>query len=482
MKQSSIGKNTLLNLIKTVGTYIFPLITYPYIFRILKAEGVGKYNYSYSIISYFVLIACLGINTYAIREGARRRDNALKMNKFSAEMIGIGTISTAIAYVLLYILIFTSDALQNYRIVIMVLSPIILATAFSFDWVLTVYEDFYFVTIRTFIINIFSLILVFIFVNDANDVYIYAAIHSLQLLVIMILNIYYSKKYIKYGISFNIKSHVKPILLLFSMTIAVQIYVNVDTTMLGYFIGDRTVGLYNAANKIYSVLKTAIVAIVTTFTPRLMSFMGTANKNYDLSQYKKYLNILLRILILITIPLAAGTSVLSENIIYFMSGKEYLEAKTSLIILALAIPVCCISTCINSCVLILKNEEHKTLLATIVGAIVNLLLNFYFIPNFAQNGAAFTTLIAEILVFMIVSCFCYKYREYFDIKIIFSTIKKGVVGAIIVVFVYWLICHITTNEFIIAGGTFLIAVSAYSIFLILTKDELILNFISKKGI
>lgn len=481
MPSNSIKKNTILNLIKTLGAYIFPLLTYPYIFRVLMAEGVGKYNYAYSIVSYFVLVAGLGINTYAIREGAKIRDDSLKIHKFFSEMIGMSTISTLCAYLLFCLFLFFSSSLADYKMIITVLSPIIIATAFNFEWVFTIYEDFLFVTIRTFIINVITLGSVFLLVNGKRDVNIYAAIHSFQLITIMFLNMYYSKKYIQYGISFNIKSHIKPILLLFSMSIAIQIYVNVDTTMLGYYIEDRAVGLYNAANKIYMVLKTVVVAIVTTFTPRLTSHIGIANKNYDLEQYKKYLNMLLRILILITIPLTAGTCVLSEKIIVLLSGNDYLEAKMPLIILALAIPACCISTCINSCVLILNNKEQKTLIATIVAAIINLVLNFYFIPNYYQNGAAITTLIAEILVLILVICFSGEYKEYFDIRNIMIDTIKGIIGASIIILEYIIISRMITNTFITIGLTFFVAVVSYGLFLITTKDELIWMFLKKKG-
>ena len=148
MKNKSLKFNAILNVIKQLCSVIFPLITIPYVSRILQSENYGKYNFGNSIISYFSLIAALGVSTYAVREGAKYRDDLKKITKFSREIFTINIISMIISYLLLFILLAVPSPLTSYRKLILIQSIVIFLTTIGADWINTIYEDFAYITLR----------------------------------------------------------------------------------------------------------------------------------------------------------------------------------------------------------------------------------------------------------------------------------------------------------------------------------------------
>ena len=178
--KKSLSLNALLNTVKTVLGIIFPLITFPYISRVLGVENVGKVNFSGSVVSYFTLIAAFGVSTYAVREGAKIRDNKKKFIDFSNQVFTINVLTTVLAYFLLGILIIFSAKIRNYTGLIVILSTAIVFVTIGADWLNTIYEDFGYITVRTLAFQIISLVLMFAFVKESDDYYKYAVITVLS--------------------------------------------------------------------------------------------------------------------------------------------------------------------------------------------------------------------------------------------------------------------------------------------------------------
>ena len=176
MKKKSLGLNAFLNGLRSVLNLIFPLITFPYISRVLSVNGIGIYNFSNTYIGYFILIAGLGIATYAVREGAKYRDNKEQIEEFSSEVFSINILATVIAYILLLLSLVIFKNLNNYVACILIFSIQILFTTLGTEWIYTIYEDYTYITIRSIIFKILSIILLFIFVKRPSDYLIYAAI------------------------------------------------------------------------------------------------------------------------------------------------------------------------------------------------------------------------------------------------------------------------------------------------------------------
>ena len=147
MEQKSLKLNMILNAVKGLLGILFPLITFPYISKVLGVENIGKYNFAYSIINYFVLIAGLGIATYAVREGAYIRGDLQKLQRFSDEIFSLNIVSTVFSYLLLIVVVYITPKMQEYKILLFILSLQIMFKALGVEWIYSIYEDYTYITI-----------------------------------------------------------------------------------------------------------------------------------------------------------------------------------------------------------------------------------------------------------------------------------------------------------------------------------------------
>lgn len=398
MKNKSIVKNTFIYMIRILSSMFFPLITFPYISRVLSPDGVGKYNFSTSVISYFSLLAGLGIGTYAVREGAKVRDDREKLEKIAQELFTINLLSSITSYI---IFLFVINIVPNFReniSLLLILSLALPLSTLGTEWIFSIYEDYSYITIRSVSFQIISLILMFLFVKNQKDVNIYASITVFANVGSNIFNYLHAEKYFKHKISLRKRTicHLKPIFILFAAAVASQIYVNSDTVMLGFLKGNYDVGIYAAATKIYNIVRSLLTAFITVITPRLSYYYGKKKENCD---YYKLFNSALNMYMAIIVPAAIGIFLVSSQSILLLSGKDYLFATKPLRLLAIALIFSTSGSFVANTVLIVTGQEKNIFIATVVGAIVNLGLNFIFIPLYSYIGAAMTTLLAEFIVF-----------------------------------------------------------------------------------
>ncbi|MBS3202808.1 oligosaccharide flippase family protein [Turicibacter bilis] len=399
MKQKSLQANAILSGAQKLLSIIFPLITFPYITRVLQINTIGQINFSNSIISYFTLIAGLGITNYATREGAMLRKNNSDINGFVREIFTINIISTFMAYGLLVGIYFLCPKLHSYFGFLAIESITILGTTLGINWLYSIYEDYVYITIRTFAFQLISLILLFVLVRDENDYLVYVGINVFSAVGSNVLNLIHSKKYVDIGLTCkpNFKKHIRPILVIFASTIAITIYVNSDMTILGALKTDYEVGLYSVSVKIYTIIKQLVASMVIVALPRVTSYLSEGNVN----KYIDTVKILFQVVFTFTIPIAIGLFMVSDNVILLISGSAYLEASISLKILALCIIFAVFASFVTYTILLPLRREKIQFKATTTSATLNICLNFVFIPLFAEKGAAITTLLAEFMVFWI---------------------------------------------------------------------------------
>lgn len=426
-KNKSIKINMILNMLKGIMSIIFPLISFPYISKVLGVDNIGKYNFASSIVSYFVLIAGLGITTYAIREGTKYRESISDINIFVNEIFSINIISSLLAYILLVICLISINKLFDYKELIVILSIQIAFQTIGVEWLYSIYEDYLYITIRSFIFQLVSLILMFVLVCDSNSVNLYALITVIASVGSNVMNFVHSKKYsrIKFTCRINWRTHLKPILILFAMSLTVTLYVNSDTTILGLIKGDNSVGIYSISTKIYTVIKRVLSSILVVSIPRLSLYWGMGKQSDFISTAKDIYQTLLTILM----PVILGIILLRKEIILIISTENYLQAATSLILLSFALFFCMGAWFWGQCILIPCKQENIVFKATIVSAIVNIILNIILIPIWAENAAAFTTIVAEGIAFF----WCRHYRKK-ELEIRFSSqiLEKIIIGCIVV--------------------------------------------------
>lgn len=415
----------LLNAIRGIMGVLFPLISFPYISRVLGAEELGKYNYASSIVSYFVLFSALGIDTYAIRRISAVKDNKDELNQFVAEIFSLNIITTLISYIALaLILIICSNIFSKYYVLIAIVSISIIMQTLSMNWLYQALEKFLFITVRIILFNLISLVMMFVLVNNSSDVNIYAFVALLSTAGSGVVNFIYAHKIcrIKFKLKINWKEHLRPILIFFATTISVTIYVSSDITILGLICSDYEVGLYSVSVKIYTVLKTLLASIIIATVPTISYLIAKR----DEEGYKKVANESYSMIITLVLPLVTGICFFAEKIILFIAGEEYIPAAMSLRLLSICILCYMFAYFWGQCVLVPFHREKIVLWATIISALINIILNIILIPFFKQDAAAFTSILGEGVVMIISMLYGRKYIRIDSMK----TTSKVLIGCL----------------------------------------------------
>lgn len=472
MQKSSVKKNTIFNIIKTVFGIIYPLITFPYISRVLMAENVGKVNFGNSIVSYFSLIASLGVSTYAIRECSKVRDNQDELNKTASQIFSINIISTLISYLALAITLIVARPLDNYRELICIQSAIILFSTLGADWINSAMEDFKYIAVRTIGMQLVSLALMFVFVRKPEDYIKYAVISVLASSGANVINIFYRRKFCKTRFTFqmNIRRHLPPILLMFSMILSQTIYTNSDTTILGLFRGDYEVGLYSTAVKIYHLVNTTVASVAWVVMPQLSS--GFAKKDYQ--EVNRLLKYSLNFIIVLGLPCIVGVNAIALPIIDLLAGSEFYGAVTALHILTITLCFSLLGGWFGNMTMLPAGREKICLLSCSVSALVNIVLNIILIPLFGLNAAATTTAIAECFGLCILFRHVDKNIKIDNLK---DMIKAPIVGSFGIAMVALIVRLFVDSYPLICVVTIVFSIMVYGTILILMKNEFAMSFI-----
>lgn len=433
----SLKTNATLNMTKTVMGLIFPLITFPYVSRVLEPSGVGKVNFAHAIISYFSMIASLGISTYGVREAAKVRDDRRKLSKFVKEILSINVVSTLVAYLLLAVSLLVIPRFNEYKQLLVVCSGTILFTTLGIDWFYTALEEFAYITIRSIVFQVISLVLMFIFVRTKNDYLKYAGIGVISSVGSNILNFIHARKYISIGekVKKEIRKHIKPIFTLFAMSIAVSIYTVLDTTMLGFISGDEQVGFYSAATRINKLVISVITAAVAVLLPRLSYFIS----KHDEVQFYVLSEKAMKAVILLALPSAVGLCLVARPVIMLLSGARFEMAIPTMRVMNPIIVAISLSGLIGIQIFMPLGKEKQTLISVIIGALINFTLNLILIPNYGAFGAGCATVCAESLVtlFQLVCA-----RKLFNWKSILPHLLQCVLASVIMSAVVYLLLKI----------------------------------------
>lgn len=471
----SLKINAILNSISSIMAIIFPLITYPYATRILQAENLGKVNFASSTISYFSLIAVLGITSYAAREGVQYRSDRKKLNQFCSELFTLNIFTSLASILLLIVCYLLIPKFHEYRILLIIYSMTIVFGTIGLSWLYTLEEDYLYITSKSILIQFISLIILFVVVKDSDDYYKYAAINAFANVGSNIFNVFYCRKYIDLRICFNLRKtfqHLKSCLIFFSSSLASSIYSNIDTTMLGFICTDYHVGIYSASVKIYVMIKTLLTAITSVTIPRL-TYYRTHNME---TMFQQLVSEIFKIMITLLLPVVIGINVISKELIEILLGPGFQSSESLLKILAFAVFFAIFATIINGCILLPYKKEKLVLKATVTAAIINLVMNFAAIPLFEENGAAVTTVISECVVMMIGWRFARKIVKLQNMRKIVITSIVGCMAIIITAYG----CEIfISNTVILLCLKIVLSVIVYFGSLLFMKNEIVIEYAKK---
>lgn len=399
MKTKSVKFNYIMNTLLMASSILFPLITFPYVSRILHPVGTGKVAFATSVITYFSMFAQLGIPTYGIRETARLRDNKEELTRFVHEILIINFVTCAFVYTAFFLCVNLSSRLRADQGLFVIMSGAILFNTIGMEWLYRGLEQYAYITIRSIIFKFIALVCMFLLVRQEGDTTVYGLLTVLASVGSNIFNLFHAHRYIKMKPvgGLNFKRHFKPILVFFFMSVATTIYTNLDNVMLGFMKNDEEVGYYNAAIKIKSALVSLVASLGTVLLPRASYYI----KNNQIDGFNAIARKAIHFTLLISFPLTVYFCEFSRDCILLLSGSQYLPAIAPMIIIMPTIIFIGLTNIIGLQIFIPLGMEKLVLFSVLGGAVVDFIINYFLIPLFSSSGAAIGTLVAEFVVLII---------------------------------------------------------------------------------
>lgn len=472
----SVKVNYILNLINTGTQMLFPLITFPYVCRVIEADGIGQINFFQSIISYISLFTCLGIPMYAIREIARDRSDVVQMNRTAMEILLLHSMLTLVGYAIVAILCLTIPQIQVNISLFLILSLTIFFTAIGCEWFYQGIEDFKYITIRGLIIKTVSVVLLFIFVKSKTDLLYYGCYTVFGVLGGNIFNFFRLRKYIhRENIIFSelhIKRHVKPVLKVFSFSVVTSIYLQLNTVLLGFLKNALAVGYFAAATKVMQMLLTMSACLGSVMMPRA-SHLIAENKE---DEFNRLIQKSYDFTLAIALPMTIGLIFCAPSLITALCGVKFEHSILPSQIIAPIILMVAISNVFGIQVLFPKGKINIVTLCCGIGAVADLLLNLCLIPFFSYIGTSIAYLGAEVAT--TVSMY-FIGRKYIPIIYFKKSYLTYALGCIVMAFaLYGLsLLQLPTLTILLLQGC--CGVLAYFIILCICKDEMIVQILSK---
>ena len=475
----SIKINLAVNLIHQLSLIIFPIITFPYITRVIMADGIGIVQFYISILNYVMLLAALGIPLYAVREIAKYKDDVVNRDKATVEILLLHLLLTSLGYVIVFVLSFTVNQITDVKLFLL-LSLQLLLNALGVNWFFEATECFKFITIRSLVVKLFCIIMLFTCVKNKDDLYWYAGVTIASEVGNYLLNFIQLQRIISYSKikwkELDLKKHISPALKVFVLNIIISIYVNLDSVMLGILADNASVGYYSTANRLAKMLLCVSLSLGTVLLPRLSSYYYSGNMEAFNSVVKKAKSFI----ITITLPMTFGLIVVAPYLISVFCGELFTPSVRTLQIISPIVFVIALSNLMGTSILYAQGRVSIVVMATGIGALVNFILNLCLIPQMAQDGAAIATLIAETVV--TISMYMIG-RRYFAFNLIDRETMYVVLSCVIMCLpMYFVDSLCIANYYKLILGV-VIGITIYTLCMFCVKNpnvEIVINLIKRK--
>ncbi len=391
-----LGKNIILNVGYNILSIIVPFITAPYLGRVLGTENIGEYTYVYSVASYFVMFGLLGISNYGTREIARVRDNRVKRSKTFWEVYCMQLMTGVIA--LLCYFVYESMIKHNNGIGCYIMAFYVATSVLDCTWYCSGVEKFKNIVGRNVIIKLSNLVCVFAFIHQPDDLNIYFFVMALSYFFsALILWPTILKEVDHYKPDWkSIIRHFKPNVYLFIPAIAASIYQIMDKVMIGAIANKSQLAYYEYADKILNIPNIVFGAIGAVMLSRMTNVL-----EHGQSEYKSLISYSVDLSMIISVGFTFGVFAISDELVAVYYGADYIESGSILKVLCPTVIFYGWNNVIRMQYIIPNNLNSVYITSTIAGAIVNLLLNWFFIPRYSALGATIGTIAAQVTILLI---------------------------------------------------------------------------------
>lgn len=426
-------KNYLYNLLLSLVNILFPILSFPYASRILGPEGIGKVQIASSFAQYFALIAALGIPVYGIQEIAKRRHDHKALSIAFSELLIIYFITSIIVSIVYLIIVFSFPFFHTNLRLYFYASFIILLGFSSIDWFYAGLEEFKLISLRSVIIKLLALVLLYLTVKTAADYEKYLLILIFAILGNNIINMLMIKGRSKLSLqNLQLKKHLGPLFFVFGTTIASSIYTVLDSVILGMLSNEHAVGFYTAAVKLSKISIPIIISLGTVLVPKIAKNFSTNN----IPEVQQLLDKSFRFISFSSIPIAFGLALLANEFIVVFSGKQFLPASHSMQVLSVLPLIISLGYFFAFQILVPADKGKQVFIAAIIGVCFGLVLNFILIPTYQELGAAIANVSCELIVLLV---YFYQARKFFHLRYHWTLFFEAVIASLLFIpLIYWI--------------------------------------------
>lgn len=466
-KKKSLVKNYMYHMLSQVLAVLVPLITTPYISRIMRPDGMGIYSYTYSISAYFCLFGRLGLDVYGQLRIAQAQDDR---EMRTTEFWGIFTAKTAVtaAAGLAYLILIVCS--EKYRSMYLALTVCLFAQIFDISWLYQGVEAFRTIAVKNSLMKLLSVILIFAFVKERTQLVMYTVIVQGSVLAgNLSLWFHLSKTVGPPSLrALDIRRHIRGSLVYFIPAVATSVYTMLDKSMIGWMTqSEFENGYYEQAHKIEQILVTVLTSLSTVMLPRLKYMFSVG----DREQVRSMIDTAMRFILMLSLPMLTGMLILAPDVIPWFLGAGYEECVGLLQIFSFLLVIVGLNNIVGKQCLMAADRQKYYNCGVILGALVNVALNFTLIPRYASVGAAVASVVSETVILIVFVIFG---RDYLAVpgsylrSFLKYLLSAAAMGGVV----------LTVKRFA-GGGAFglLAAVSAgiiaYGLILLILRDEFV---------
>lgn len=469
----SIGKNILFKFILNLFNIIVPILVAPYVLRTLGDDVNGVINFSQSIAVYFFMFGSFGAYQYGLREISKVKGDKEKLSKVFTSIFTVTIITNLIMTVVYVLLIQFRYAGTNSYMASMILGFNLIANIFYIEWANEALENYDFITIKSIIIRIIYIILLFIFVKTSSNLKEYLILLGAAAFLNNIVSYIYVKRSIKFDFAkLELLKHVKPMFLVVVLSNANILYTQLDKFMLGEFVNTLYSGYYGIAQNIATIISGLMLTLVHVTIPRLSNYSANDNEK----EYISLLDRISKLYFLMLFPGAIGMLALSKEIIMLYGGSEYIAAIPVLAIFAIYTITTGYESILTNQIIYIKKKEKVLIKILFIGGVINLIFNIVLlkIGIFTPSTAVFTTMIANIFVLIVESIYIKK-----KLKVNFNIYSmdkfKYMVISLLFIPITWVISIFIKGTILFSLVSVLVCGLVYFSILIIIKDEVFME-------
>ena len=467
----STQKNVFYNILFALAQVLLPLITFPYLARILGPSYLGSLNFAESFARYFVLLAAVGIPVYGVRMIAKNNHDKTALSKTFWEIFLINFIVTIGLSVIFIFLIFYIEKLAGDKILFTWSLLFFISQLFLFEWLFAGMNQFKFIALRYFIIRLLFIVGVFVFIKQNTDYQKYMALQVAASIIVSLVNFNYLRQYISFDKNIfkglNLRQHIKPLLILFLTLFSISIYLSLDTVLLGFLADNESVGYYSSVLKLNKIIIAVLAAISAAMFPKITSL-------YQSGEIEKFTEIIRKgfyLIISIGIPTMIIVFSCAPQIVLIVLGEGFERSILPLQITAPLILIVSLSSIFVFQILNALSKDREILISAILGMVLSILLTFILVSKYKEIGEAITILLTELAV---CGAFIYFSKKHYNMKQLLPLMLEQLLAGIPYIIIIICVKLLIVNPFIQLSIIGIICLGWFAIFhFILLKNGLV---------